>query len=163
MKNKKEASEYLGISPRALEYHQKKKRLSVRYERGKTGDEAMYDEAELRNLKARLKKPVRATSAAVEDTLEQTKSQGLTTLRGYDTGLFAALPEAIMQLIAETKTNVVAVPVHEKAILSVVEASQFGISRNELLEAIHAKKLKARKRHGWRIKRSDLDAFIKKL
>jgi excisionase family DNA binding protein len=160
--NKKQAADFLGISPRTLEYHQKKKRISVRYERGLTGDEAVYDESEVRKLKALLDKPTRATSAAVDQSPEP--SQSLTTLRGSGAMVSAALPEAIMQIISQSQNAAASVlQLHEKAILSVAEAAQFGVSQKELYEAIHAGKLKARKRRGWRIKRVDLDAFIKKL
>jgi excisionase family DNA binding protein len=53
-KNKKEAAAYLGISTRQLENYARAGRLSVRKERGKTGDISIYDEEELRRLKTEL-------------------------------------------------------------------------------------------------------------
>jgi excisionase family DNA binding protein len=52
-----------------------------------------------------------------------------------------------------------------KLTLSLVEASQLsGLSRNHLREAIEDRKLKARIiGRGWRVKRDDLDAYVKKL
>lgn len=59
----------------------------------------------------------------------------------------------------------VTVPIESKPLLMLDEARALtGLSRNHLLEAIHAKKLKARViGRAWRIKRSDLDAYLKKL
>jgi excisionase family DNA binding protein len=59
----------------------------------------------------------------------------------------------------------VAVPVADKLTLSLVEASQLsGLSRGHLREAIQAKKLKARIiGRGWKVKRDDLDLYVKKL
>ena len=58
-----------------------------------------------------------------------------------------------------------AVPVFEKLTLSLTEASQLsGLSRNHLRQAIEEKKLKARIiGRGWRVKRDDLDAYVRKL
>lgn len=53
-KNKKEAAAYLGISTRQLENYARSGRLSVRKEKGKTGDIAIFDDKELRQLKTEL-------------------------------------------------------------------------------------------------------------
>jgi excisionase family DNA binding protein len=53
-KNKKEAAAYLGISTRQVENYASAGRLSVRKERGKTGDISVYDDEELRQLKIEL-------------------------------------------------------------------------------------------------------------
>ena len=53
-KNKKEAAAYLGISTRQLENYARGGRLSVRKEKGKTGDIAIFDDEELRRLKTEL-------------------------------------------------------------------------------------------------------------
>ncbi len=57
------------------------------------------------------------------------------------------------------------IPVADKLTLSLVEASQLsGLSRGHLREAIEAKKLKARIiGRGWRVKRDDLDLYVRKL
>ena len=57
------------------------------------------------------------------------------------------------------------IPVADKLTLSLVEASQLsGLSRGHLREAIEAKKLKARIiGRGWKVKRDDLDLYVKKL
>jgi len=52
-----------------------------------------------------------------------------------------------------------------KLMLSLSECSRLsGLSRNHLRQAIEDKKLKARIiGKGWRVKRSDLDAYVQKL
>jgi excisionase family DNA binding protein len=57
------------------------------------------------------------------------------------------------------------VPVADKLTLSLIEASQLsGLSRKHLRQAIEDKKLKARIiGRGWRVKRDDLYAYVKKL
>ncbi len=57
------------------------------------------------------------------------------------------------------------ISVADKLTLSLVEASQLsGLSRNHLRAAIEDKKLKARIiGRGWKVKRDDLDGYVKKL
>ena len=52
--NKQEAAEFVGIAPRTLEYHVKQGNVGVRYERGPTGDQAVFDESELSALMAKI-------------------------------------------------------------------------------------------------------------
>lgn len=52
--NKKEAAAYLGISTRQLENYARGGRLSVRKEKGRTGNIAIFDDEELRRLKTEL-------------------------------------------------------------------------------------------------------------
>ena len=54
MMTKSQAAEYLGISTRQVTNYANQGKLSVRYEKGKTGDVAIFDERELRKLKAEL-------------------------------------------------------------------------------------------------------------
>ncbi|MGB8510743.1 MAG: helix-turn-helix domain-containing protein [Pyrinomonadaceae bacterium] len=51
---KKDAAAFLGISTRQIENYARAGRISVRKERGKTGDISVYDEEELRGLKNEL-------------------------------------------------------------------------------------------------------------
>lgn len=51
---KKEAAALLGISTRQLENYARAGRITVRKERGKTGDISVYDEAEITQLKSEL-------------------------------------------------------------------------------------------------------------
>jgi excisionase family DNA binding protein len=68
-------------------------------------------------------------------------------------------------MIAAAVAGAASLSVADKLTLSLVEASQLsGLSRGHLREAIEAKKLKARIiGRGWRVKRDDLDLYVKKL
>src|ERR1700749_775241 len=52
--NKKTAAAFLGVSTRQLENYARQGRISVRKERGRTGDISVYDEEELHELKKEL-------------------------------------------------------------------------------------------------------------
>jgi excisionase family DNA binding protein len=155
--NKRAAAELLGVSIRAVERYTAKGQLSVKYQKGKTGNEAIYNEAEVRRLKQRLnsalqlKRPAivqpRAGTAAISRTDGASLERVIATISGLPIG---KLP---------------IVPVADKLTLSLAEASALsGLSRAFLSEAIHANKLKAAKRgRGWNIKRSDLELYIRKL
>ncbi len=52
--NKRAAAAFLGVSTRQIENYARQGRISVRKERGKTGDISVYDEEELRGLKNEL-------------------------------------------------------------------------------------------------------------
>ena len=161
--NKKEAAAYLGISTRTLEYHQKKKRISVRYEKGLTGDEAIYDEAELRKLKAALQKPTRATSAAVAPGPEP--AQGLETLRGSIAGPVAASsPEALaafVQVIAAHLPDRL-----DEELFSLPQAAKrSGVPVSHLRRAVQTGTLKTVAIGGGygKVKRSDLNRFVREI
>jgi excisionase family DNA binding protein len=76
-----------------------------------------------------------------------------------------ALVELIAALEQAHAARTQPVPVFEKLTLSLAEASQLsGLSRNHLRQAIEEKKLKARIiGRGWRVKREDLEVYVKKL
>jgi excisionase family DNA binding protein len=69
------------------------------------------------------------------------------------------------RMIAEAVATKPVFSLADKLTLSLIEASQLsGLSRGHLRQAIDEKKLKARIiGKGWRVKRSDLDAYVKKL
>jgi hypothetical protein len=62
---KKEAAARLGISTRQLENYARAGRVTVRKERGKTGDISVYDEAEINQLKSELNAKRGVIQAAV--------------------------------------------------------------------------------------------------
>ncbi|MEJ7616207.1 MAG: helix-turn-helix domain-containing protein [Pyrinomonadaceae bacterium] len=76
---------------------------------------------------------------------------------------FAALAETIERL--KERVNSPSIQIADKVMLTLQDvAALSSLSRNHLLEAIHAGKLKARiSGRGGRIKRDDLDAYVKKL
>ncbi|MBA3715175.1 MAG: hypothetical protein H0W76_22395, partial [Pyrinomonadaceae bacterium] len=66
--NKREASQYLGKTERAVERYTQAGELSVKYKPGKTRPIADYDETELRELKHRLANPSDVRPAVVSET-----------------------------------------------------------------------------------------------
>ena len=72
---------------------------------------------------------------------------------------------AFAQMIAEAVATKPVFSLADKLTLSLIEASQLsGLSRGHLRQAIDEKKLKARIiGKGWRVKRDDLDSYVKKL
>jgi excisionase family DNA binding protein len=66
--NKREASQYLGKTERAVERYTQAGELSVKYKPGKTRPVADYDETELRELKHRLANPSEVRPAVVSET-----------------------------------------------------------------------------------------------
>jgi len=163
--NKKEAADYLGISTRALEYHVNKGNISARYERGKTGDVAVFEERELRELKAKLQRPARSASAAIVEAPQSPEAETRSLARLSEAPAALAVLERLAAVYESAGRASVPVPVADKLTLSLVEASQLsGLSRGHLRQAIDEKKLKARIiGKGWRVKRDDLEAYVKKL
>ncbi len=161
--NKKEVAEYLSISTRLVEKYASEGRLGeVTYVRGKTGKQAEYDRETVQNLKTILESP---------DTALATKSP--------DARLFVA--QLVEAIASREQTNIEAirgllkesseqpqngdVRVGEKLLLNLNDCRLLtGLSDNNLREAIKGKKLKAKIiGRGYKVKRADLDEFIKKL
>jgi excisionase family DNA binding protein len=155
--NKKEAAEYLNVSERAIERYTAKGKLNVTYEKGRTGTVAIYDEAELKKIKAEMQKPAvpaRSNSRDNGDKLARVTPSGLS--------LAQAIGQAIGERLLQPNGNV---PAESKLTLTLKEAASLsGLSRSWLVGAIHNKKLKAAKRgRGWNVKRIDLDAYVRGL
>ncbi len=162
--NKQEAAEYLGVSTRAVERYTSKGKLTPQYEKGRTGPAPVYDRAQLDELKAEMEQPtphpvVQRDKPAKPDKAD--KSDGLMLRSGQPSNL-AALVAAIES--ARLAARPVVAP-ENKLTLSLSEASALsGLSRSHLLGAIHAQRLKGQIiGRGWRIKRTDLDAYVRKL
>ena len=166
--DKKQAAKFLGVSPRTLERYTTQKKLGVTYKQGKTAAEAVYDEAELRRFKDALENKTFPTRPAVEPPGEDmqalvasARDTGLTeAVGGFRNDLISAL-EALRPNSADSRS----VPIADKIILTLAEASALtNLSRNHLRQAIEEKKLRARIiGRGWRVKREDLDAYVRKL
>jgi excisionase family DNA binding protein len=161
--NKKEASEILGVSIRLVEKYAAEGRLGkITYIRGKTGKQAEYNQDAVENLKAALESP---------DTALTTNSP--------DARLFAAKlveamasreqahVEAIRRLLSGSteETRSASVRVSEKILLNLTDCRLLtGLSQSTLKDAIKSEKLKAKiVGRGWKVKRRDLDEFIKNL
>jgi excisionase family DNA binding protein len=182
--NKKEAAEYLGITPRALEYHVKQRNIGARKEKGKTGDIAVFDESEVRKLKATIDARRAPVSAVERIGHESHEAEPRSIMRLSDASLnqspqtalqvqdLAPLGARLIEALEGLQSRGAAqsqahdgVRVSEKFTLSLIEAAQLsGLSRGHLRTAIEEKKLKARIiGRGWRVKRDDLEAYIRKL
>jgi excisionase family DNA binding protein len=162
--NKKEAAELLDISTRLVEKYASEGRLGeVTYVRGKTGKQAEYDRQAVENLKRMLESPDTALTATrspdarlfVAQLVEAIASREQTNI------------EAILGLLKESseQPNNGAVRVGEKILLILNDCRLLtGLSDNNLREAIKEKRLKAKIiGRGYKVKRADLDEFIKKL
>jgi excisionase family DNA binding protein len=160
--NKKEAAEYLGITPRALEYHVRQRNIGARKERGKTGDIAVFDEPEVRKLKATIDARRAPVSAVERIGHESHEAEPRSLMRLSDV---SSLGVVLKSFLERPPTATTGVPVADKLTLSLIEAAQLsGLSRGHLRLAITEKKLKARIiGRGWRVKREDLEAYIRKL
>ncbi len=150
--NKKEVSESLGVSVRRVEQFDEKGRLGAKtYLKGKTGKEAHWESEAVERLKVEL------NSTDTPDT-------NLQTLRSPDARLFAAsLIEAMQNRNEPRKSGLVEIA--DKPLLKLDEAAALtGLSRQILRDAIRAEELKAKLiGRAFRIKRADLDNFIKNL
>lgn len=159
---KKEAAAYLNVSERAIERYTSKGKLHVRYKKRDIGGSiAVYDEEELKRLKAAIARATKLKKLPKPaDKPTPRKQVALSRVGASD---FAQLFGAAFKAHRESEHLTVAIT--DKLTLDLSEAAALsGLSRGFLIEAINKRQLKARKiGRGWRMKRSDLDAYVKKL
>jgi excisionase family DNA binding protein len=152
--NKKEVSKFLGVSVRRVEQFDHDERLGAKtYVKGKTGKEAHWEEEAVERLKVEL------NSTDKPDT-------GLQTLRSHDARLFAVSLVEAMQNHNEPKQKAGRdVEIADKPLLKLDEAAALtGLSRQILRKAIDSEELKGKIiGRAYRIKRDDLDVFVKNL
>ncbi len=145
--NKKEVSEFLGVSTRLVEKYASEGRLGeITYVRGKTGKQADYNRDAVEKLKQTLESP---------NTAIATKTP--------DARLFvASLVEA---MASREEVRSASVRVSEKLLLSVKDCRFLtGLSEQAIRDAIRDETLKSRViGRGFKVKRTDLDEFINKL
>ncbi len=166
------AVEILGVTPRAIERYTKHHRLSVVYERGRTKPAPTYDEDEVKRLAEELRSPVQAlitnnaTNANVGVAFSSKALESFGNAQGMAM-LVTALREALQGAQAPVTTNSEpsVVDLAAKLTLSIDEAARVsGLSANMIRESIKTGKLKAKIiGRGYRVKRLDLDIFVKKL
>ena len=178
--NKEEAAKFLDVSVRTLERLTQQGRIGVRYEKGRTRPTPVYDESELERVKPDIESklyPHRptvqpsnlATAAATGETGESDAIPA--SAASSDTALarVAELPAGMDRLLALMKalreSEPVSVPIADKPLLKLAEASALtGLSRGHLRQAIEEGKLKGKiVGRAWRVKRTDIDAYVKKL
>lgn len=169
--NKQEACQFLGVSDRSLARYAAQGKVQVTYVKGSRGNVAIYDDADLQRLKEELAEPtgmrlanekaisVASNNSANHDNLAMLPLSGLVNV--FDR--MAARDEAIITALGTLKPSI---GIEHKLMLTLPEASQLsGISKDVLRQEIRAKKLKASVGlgRGYRVKRTDLDTFVKKL
>ena len=172
--NKREASQYLGKTERAVERYTQAGELSVKYKPGKTRPVADYDETELRELKHRLANPSEVRPAVVSETptkADQTRPTSTQALQraGSEQGmsmLASVLADALRAAHApgDGKHDTLSIAdLSLKLMLTEKEAAAYsGLSLADIERARDP--LKAIKTGaGWRVKREELERYVKKL
>jgi excisionase family DNA binding protein len=156
--NKEEARKALGISVRSLQRLVQSEKISVTYRRGTSGkQEAIFNPEEIENYKRGRDAEIIKPSVATTGDTALTRSDATTG----DTALARNVIETFLNAIGQKP----AVAIADKPLLKLDEAAALtGLSRQFLRQAIEDGKLKGRIiGRGFRIKREDLDEFIKKL
>ena len=166
--NKQEAADYLDVSTRAIERYTAKGRLTPAYEKGRTGLAPVYDKAQLDDLKKDMHTPgarpeVNVVKPDKPDRRSKPGKGKALALRGL--GKSEALAELIVAIETARSAARPLAPLADKLTLNLSEASALsGLSRGHLRQAIEEKRLKARIiGRGFRVKRADLDAYVRKL
>ncbi len=154
------AAAYLGVSTRTLQRYTTQAKIAVTYRHGKTGAEADYDEDELKRFKQQQESIVYQPAQVVAPA-GAAQSQALAPIERENVAL-AGAAAAIFERLQPARPRI---PIESKPLLKLDEASLLtGLSRQILREAIEAKKLKAKIiGKAWRIRREDIDLFLKKL
>jgi excisionase family DNA binding protein len=161
--NKKEVSEFLNVSTRIVEKYASQGQLGeVIYIRGKTGKQAEYSLEAVENLKRILESPDTALATRSPDARLIVASL-IEAITSREQGNIEAIRDLLKESSKQPDNG--AVRVSEKILLNLSDCRLLtGLSNNTLREAIKAKKLKAEIiGRGYKVKRADLDEFIKKL
>jgi excisionase family DNA binding protein len=156
--NKEEARNELGISVRSLQRLVQSEKISVTYRRGASGkQEAIFNPEEIENYK-------RGRDAEIIKPSVVTTGDTALARSDVTTG-DTALARNVMETIFNLGLQKPVVAIADKPLLKLDEAAALtGLSRKILRQAIEDGKLKARViGRGFRVKREDLDKFIKKL
>lgn len=166
--NKKEAAEYLGVSIRALERYVQQGKLSVRYEKGKTRPTANFDQAELEAFKVELNQPTIKPAIESRQIATDFNDESHTTdIQPVDFGELTVVDRlaGMVEMLINRRDNKPTVPIESKILLTLDEAQGLtGLSKGYLRDAIQQGKLNAKViGKSWRVKRSDLDEFVKNL
>jgi excisionase family DNA binding protein len=151
--NKTTAAKQLKISVRSLQRLVQNKQISVTHKRGKSGkQEAIFDAPELEKYKA---------IRDAESVKPATVPTGDTRLARNDANQFL---QVLRQAITP-ETKAAGVPIADKPLLKLDEAAILtGLSRDTLRTAIDTKELNGKLiGRAFRIKRADLDEYIKNL
>jgi excisionase family DNA binding protein len=163
--NKKETAEYLGKSKQSIEAYIAKGKLKPIYVAGPFGREVRFSKDDVESLKQFQTFPfTRETAAVVAPSVQKMAAAGLTFPVG-----FAEVVEALNGICNRIIFNGEEPSLSDldvKLVLSVAEAAALsGIPRGRIFKAIAANGLKASREwgRGWKVKRSDLDAWVRAL
>jgi excisionase family DNA binding protein len=160
---KEEVAQLLGVSTRAVERYTQAGKLSVKYEKGKTRPVAIYDAEEVKTLKVTIDNPPlhRPTIPPIPDN---PTTQALIPTNP-DQDRLAAFVGIVASQFEQARSKHQPVPLADKLTLTLIEAAQLsGLSKQRLREAIRDEKLHGQiLGRGWKIKRGDLENYIKKL
>jgi excisionase family DNA binding protein len=158
---KKEAAEFLGISVKSLERYTQKKRVGVSYVRGKTGNEADYDNAELERFKQELSQTSYIPAVVKDGQHGQAETSLAIIPKLVNEDGSSKIISLLESMVKYQKESIAG----EKLTLSLAEAATLaGLSKNYLKKAIDGGELKAAKRgKGWNIKRTDLEEWVEGL
>jgi hypothetical protein len=169
--NKREASQYLGKTERAVERYTQAGELSVKYKPGKTRPVADYDETELRELKHRLANPSEVRPAVVSETPTKadqprpTSTQALERAGGEQgmSMLASVLADALRATQDGRHDTTPPVELKDKLMLTEREAAAYaGLSLADIERARDPLKT-IKTGAGWRVKRTALEAYVKRL
>jgi excisionase family DNA binding protein len=156
--NKEDAAKQLGISVRSLQRLVQSEKISVTYKRGESGkQEAIFNLDEIENYKrGRDAETVKPAVVTTGDTA-LARSDATTN----DTALARNVIETIFNTIGQKS----GVPIADKPLLKLDEAAALtGLSRDTLRKAMQDKELVGKMiGRAYRIKRDDLDRYIKNL
>jgi excisionase family DNA binding protein len=156
--NKEDAAKQLGISVRSLQRLVQSEKISVTYKRGQSGkQEAIFNLDEVENYKrGRDAETIKPSVTTTGDTT-LARSDATTS----DTGLARNVIETFFNAMGQKSS----VPIADKPLLKLDEAAALtGLSRDRLRKAIQDKELVGKMiGRAYRIKRGDLDRYIKNL
>lgn len=175
--NKNEAAELLGISLRSLERYTSQGRVSASYVKGKTRAVVDYEPSELERFKAELEEtsptspPITGEIGEATRPVNPANSDTRLARLANDTQGAGLLAAVVAQAVAETlnqlddKRAPSSQEIAAKLVYTLAECQVLtGFSRAFLRAAIKDGGLAAKQiGKAWRVKRTDLEAWISKL
>lgn len=174
--DKKQAAAFLSVTVRSLQRYTAQGKISARYRKTKGGEEADYDEQELTLLKATLTgesmvRPAVAPATLADELRDVVTPQLVGSLNEFGGRLIEAIDAlrcpvqpALLSAAPEVEPQP-RVPVESKIMLTVAEAAQLAsLSPSFVMKEIKQGKLKGKiVGRGYKVKRADMDAYVRKL
>jgi excisionase family DNA binding protein len=163
--NKKEAAAALGITTRTLERHMSGGRIAYAMRKGKTGEEAYFDAAEVARFSAELQgithAPVVVSGEATTSPDQPRQPDGASPSQALE----RAGGEQGIAMFASLVADALQGSQAPKMLLNLTDAAEVsGLSANHLLKAIHSKLLDGRKiGRGFKIRPADLHEYAKRV